>query len=228
MTRVIRGTGRALVLAGLATAAAVALSACSAGQVTQTSDQVAAVPGFSFTAPAPNGGNVGVRNITAAYNGPKGYAKGANAPLELWIFNETTSPVDVEISSSSAASVTLVSGPASGATESPAASASPSASASASAKPNASASVSPTPAETKAPTAGKPAKVTIPAAGYVVLSQSSGTFARLNGLTQDLPPGSSVHLTFKFSNGVTFDAEAPMGIPLSPLPRSPIEGAGHE
>ncbi|MBB5870733.1 hypothetical protein F4553_004112 [Allocatelliglobosispora scoriae] len=240
MTRVIRGTGRAIVLAGLAAAAAVAVSACGAGQVTQTSDQVAAVPGFSLTAPVAGGGSVGVRNITVDYSGAKPYAKGASAPLALWIFNETAKPVDVEIKSTSGSAVTIVGGAVTTITPSPSASAGASAAPSASASVNASASASPaapsasvsasaspTAAASSAP-AGKPAKVTIPANGYVVLSKAAGAFAQINGLTEELVPGASAQLTFTFSNGVSFDAEAPVGSPLSPLPRTPIEGIEHE
>lgn len=230
MTLVNRGIGRAIALAGLAAVAAAALGACSAGQVTQTSDQVAPVPGFSASAPAPSGGTVGIRNSTIAFD-PKGYAKGGRAPLQIWLYNESASAVDVEITSTDAASVTLL-----GTAPAPAEpTASPSAPVSASpAPPGPSVSVSASPGATQSPSAspspteskpaGKPAKITIPAAGFVILNANAGNVAWLNGLTRQIRPGESANVTFTFSNGAVIPAVLPVAIPLTPLPRVPLEG----
>jgi len=67
----------------LAVAAALTLSACAAGQISQTADQVSAIDGGNGRV-----GQIGVLN--ALLTNPKGneYAKGSSAPLRLWLSNE--------------------------------------------------------------------------------------------------------------------------------------------
>jgi copper(I)-binding protein len=78
--RRVRGSALAAVSVGLATAL---LAACSAGQVSQTADQVAAVSGRDISTAD---GRIALRDVTLAYN-PQGYATGATAPLLVRIFN---------------------------------------------------------------------------------------------------------------------------------------------
>ena len=74
-------------LAAVAVATTGLLSACGAGQLAQTAQVQPGVPGINTQ--APDGRQVYVRNAALDYSGPKGYAQGANAPMSLWIFNDT-------------------------------------------------------------------------------------------------------------------------------------------
>src|SRR5439155_17840999 len=62
----------------------------SAGQIAQTAEVNPGVAGINTQAPDRM---VYLRNATVDYFGPKGYPKGTNAPLALWIFNNTTGPI---------------------------------------------------------------------------------------------------------------------------------------
>jgi copper(I)-binding protein len=79
-----RPTRAALVVGALI--GAVALAGCGAGQITQTSDQVAAVEGANAGT-----GQIAVRNATFEFDGPAEgdavYPVGGNAPLEMAIVN---------------------------------------------------------------------------------------------------------------------------------------------
>ncbi len=79
-----RPTRAALVVGALI--GALALAGCGAGQITQTSDQVAAVEGANAGT-----GQIAIRNATFEFDGPvEGaavYAVGGNAPLEMAIVN---------------------------------------------------------------------------------------------------------------------------------------------
>src|SRR5689334_7393631 len=90
------GNRRAVLSAGVAVAAAVALAGCSAGQVAETAIKRSTSPGVNIN----NSNNsVGIRNLSVTYNGPDGYAAGSNAPLEVGLFNLTTQEVTVLIGS---------------------------------------------------------------------------------------------------------------------------------
>ncbi|GIH21125.1 hypothetical protein [Rugosimonospora africana] len=67
------------------------LAACSAGQLAETSKITAAVPGAYSTVQAGDRPDetIQVANATVDYNGPKGYAIGDDAPLSIWIFDNT-------------------------------------------------------------------------------------------------------------------------------------------
>jgi copper(I)-binding protein len=79
-----RPTRAALVVGALI--GALALAGCGAGQITQTSDQVAAVEGASAGT-----GQIAVRNATFEFDGPSEgdavYPVGGDAPLEMAIVN---------------------------------------------------------------------------------------------------------------------------------------------
>ncbi|TQM15798.1 copper(I)-binding protein [Pseudonocardia kunmingensis] len=84
---------------------ALALAGCGAGQITQTSDQVAAVEGANATA-----GQIAVRNATFEFDGPvEGdavHAVGADAPLSMTIVN-TGAELDRLVSASSPVATTV-------------------------------------------------------------------------------------------------------------------------
>jgi hypothetical protein len=212
---------------GVAAAAALVAAACSAGQVAETARKAPSAPGANgqatVSASGAPAGTVSVRNVQVVYLDSVGYPQGGNAPLDVRIFNDTNSEVTVEVSSPAAASVVLTSGAAAPTrTPEPAESASPDASASAGA------SGSPQPSPTAEPSpgaAGEPARLTIPAGGFVVLNPNQERYLQLTGLTEKLPPGGSVPLVFDFGRGVTIKLNAPVGVPLTPLPRATPEEA---
>ncbi|GAA3363636.1 copper chaperone PCu(A)C [Saccharopolyspora gregorii] len=91
-----------LTSAALGLGAVLALAGCSAGQVTETDTQVAAVAGGSGDA-----GGIGVRNATLSFpeTGSR-YAEGASAPLAAVLINDGAEADKlVEASSTYAASV---------------------------------------------------------------------------------------------------------------------------
>lgn len=82
MSRTVRLPRRVLVPVVAVMAAALALSGCAAGQIAQTANQVAAIDGANGTV-----GQLGVRNALLATPTGSDYAKGADAPLQLWVSN---------------------------------------------------------------------------------------------------------------------------------------------
>ncbi|BCY15289.1 hypothetical protein [Actinoplanes sp. L3-i22] len=218
-------TRRAALVAGVATAGAIALAGCSAGQVAETAALDTPIAGVNADAKSADG-LVSVRNAQVEYNGLKGYAKGANAPLELSLYNQTEKDVTVTIASTPATQPQVVSGtqvgfvteaapvqPAAGASE-PAVGASV----------DASAPVLPvTPA---APTV-TPAEIKIKALGSALYRSSDAQKLQIIGLSDNLVPGAKVNLVFHFSNGAPdLTIQAPVAIPLTPASRAP--GLEHE
>lgn len=215
-----------MLFAGGAAAAVLALSGCGAGMISQTADQVAAVPGYSMTVPVPGGGNIALRDAMVAYPGIKGYPAGASAPLQLRIFNDTEQPVTLEsITSNDAASVKLGTAADLKATPSPAA-ASPAASPTGTASPKAAGSPSPAASPSPSPAAAAPAKPVIQPGGYLELTPQAGQLALLTGLKKPLANGEGVHLKLTFSNGVVIETlpgtVVPVAPPLSLAPRVPV------
>lgn len=187
------------VIAGLAIAAGtLGVSACSAGFVTQTSGQVAAVPGANADGGPDNA--ISLRDLQVAYPGTQGYAAGADAPLVVRIFNNGTRAITLRsVSAGSAAdSVRLVGGP------SPAA---PS--------PEATPGASPLPT----PTGQTSLSLSVPAGSFLLLVPGTGPFLQLSGLKQPLVPGQSVLLTFAFDDGSTIHLNVPFAPAPSAAPR---------
>jgi hypothetical protein len=190
-------------LAGAFLGAALLLAGCSAGQIAETANKEASVQGVDAEAEVGDG-SVAVRNAMVAYPGPEGYESGEDAPLDVWIFNDTRSEVTVTVRPGAvgedadalvrAASVELVDGDtAAGGNESPAA-------------------------------GGQPAaRVQISAGGYSALTEDNGTYLRLVDLAGALPAGKAVPLVFEFSNGATIQVEAPVAAPLTAEPRATPE-----
>ena len=221
-----RRTGRVVTYAVVAGAcAALALTGCSSGQLTQTGSQVAAVPGTNVTI-----GSIALRDLTIQYNGPDGYRMGDNAPLGVRIFNEGQEPVTLTgVTADKAEAVTLVDAP--GATASaappsaspspalpPSPGASPSAGASPATSPSPGASPSPatppSPSPSPAPSASSRLSIQIPPHGYVLMVPEQGSYLELTRLKEPVVPGDTVRVTFTFDNG----ASVPIDIPLVPPP----------
>jgi hypothetical protein len=227
--------GAALVVAAAALAAA---SACSSGLITQTSNQVAAVPGANAYA-GPNG-EVALLGIMIAYNGPQGYPIGGNAPLIVRIFNNGATAVKlVGASAAGAARVEIVTDNASPPAEqtpdptgSPDATATPGADPSASPGADPSASPDAEPTSTPAPAAGgQDIDVEVPPAAYKLLVPGTGAYLQLTDLTAALTPGATVRVTFDLEIGTekaSVEMAVPVAPPQTPVPRVSADVAEHE
>ncbi len=104
MTAIRKPTRRVATAIALAAGAAIALSACGSGQVSQTAVQQAAVNGNSASA-----GDIALRNVHIAYPSSEEYSiePGGKAVLAFTIVNESTETTDklVSITTDYAASV---------------------------------------------------------------------------------------------------------------------------
>ncbi|MEV8514451.1 hypothetical protein [Dactylosporangium sp. NPDC051484] len=222
---------RTLLRAGLLATAALGvglLSACGAGQITQTDTQVPAVPGINVNS---TDGNIALRDGVVAYAAE--YKTGSTVPINVRLFNNSTQTVKLTGVTSDSGSVVLVGG------AKPAAAAAAAApSASGSKKPSGHASSS---SEAEAPEALAPTSagssniaVTIPVNGIAVLTRESGTYLAVDKLTgQPLRSGDSlknVVFTFTYADGKTTTITVPnlpMTTPLTPLPK-PSSVVHHE
>lgn len=240
------GTRRAVLAVGAASVAAAVLAGCGAGQVAETSLKRPSNQGVNEEN---SDGSVAIRNLAVVYNGTQGYPANANAPVEVGLYNQTTRPITVTVTSSrptdgtdvadtiTASSVVLIGGNASG---QPAASSDqlnvPSATpsvptpiGSASAPvPEASSSVLPgtvpNPSESATPSApeGQPAKITLPPNQGATFLPGDAQTLQLMGLAKALRPGQSVYVTFSFDNGAKpLTLAAAIGTPASPASRAP-------
>jgi len=61
-----------------------------------------------------------------------------------------------------------------------------------------------------------------------ILDPTGQRYLQITGLSEDLRPGQNVVLTFRFDNGVEIKTPVPIAVPLSPLPRTPLEFDDHE
>jgi copper(I)-binding protein len=233
------GTRRAVLAAGAAAVVAAVLAGCSAGQVAETSLKRPSDQGVNSDN---SDGSVAVRNLSVVYNGTEGYAAGDNAPLELGLYNQTTQPITVTVSSArptdgtdvadngTATSVVLVDSNVSAQPAAP--SATPEAptpiGSSGTVVPEPSSSVlpgtvpSPSTGATPAAAAGQPAKITIAPNGYSSFLPGDTQVLQLTGLTKALRPGQAVYVTFTFDNGAQpLTLAAPAGTPATPVSRGP-------
>ncbi|WBB74116.1 hypothetical protein O7602_00695 [Micromonospora sp. WMMD1128] len=230
MTRSIRGSRRpALLLAGTA-AAGLLLAGCGTGQVAETANKIPSVQGVNVQT---SDNLYKVRGLYVQFPGPQGYEAGANAPLNVVIYNDSEAPVTVTVTTDSARDILLTGAagasgaatptgsPTEPASVSPTAadpSASPSQSLEVPASPSAgeSGSASPSPSESESAPAGQPARIEIPALGYAQLNSGNPQFLQLVGLNQKLVVGQQVNLTFDFGNGQVIRTPAQVGVPLTP------------
>ncbi|MEV0567317.1 hypothetical protein [Dactylosporangium sp. NPDC050588] len=244
MTRTIPAARRRTVLgAALLASAALGvglLSGCSAGQITQTDTQVAAVPGVSANS---TDGLIALRDGAVAYSNE--YKPGSVVPIEVRLFNNAKQSVKLTGVTSASGTVVLVGGampaaaaaaPAPTSAAPSPSSASPSAPRSGSGSPSAPASASKSPSAVAAPAPVGSAKmaVEIPVGGFVALSQSTKTYLAVEKLSGEvLMAGGAladVKFTFTYADGTTTELtldELPMTVPLSPLPK-PTSVVGHE
>jgi hypothetical protein len=240
------GTRRAVLVAGVATITAAALTACGAGQIAETSVKNPSVYGVNTQN---SDRSVLIRGLAVVYRNTEGYPAGSSAPLELNLYNQTRQAITVLVSSQpsaqadegivSARQVTLV-----GEAPSPAGSAIPEPSgsrpaatpdpdvpdtasqpSSSAVQPGASAGPSAQSSASAQPTgAGRPARIEIGPLNNVIFRPGDATVMQATGLTDALMPGMALNLVFEFSNGAEpLVVPAPMAIPLSPASRAPGE-----
>lgn len=103
MSRSVRHPRRLIFPVAVALAAALTLSGCAAGQISQTADEVAAIDGANATV-----GVVGVRNALFATPAGPLWKAGADVPLMFWVTNDGPA-IDTltQISTPAAGSVTI-------------------------------------------------------------------------------------------------------------------------
>ncbi|MGI5246575.1 hypothetical protein [Dactylosporangium sp. CA-139066] len=223
-------TGRRPVLrAALLASAALGLglvSACGAGQVTQTAEQVPAVPGVNVNSAD---GNIALRDGVVAY--ADSYKPGSTVPINVRLFNNSTQAVKLTGVTSDNGKFVLVGGPKASVAATPAAaSGTPSASGSkkpaGSASPSESASESPAAPPPPVSAGSSEISVAIPVNGVVLLSKDSQTYLAVDKLTgPPLVAGGSltnVVFTFTYADGKTTTItlpDLPMTPPLTPLPK---------
>jgi hypothetical protein len=207
------------------------LSACGSGQITQTDNQVASVPGINLSSAD---GKLAVRDAVVAYADQ--YKTGATVPLSVRLFNNAEQSVKLTGATSDNGSIVLVGGPQPSSAPSPIpTSAAPTVTPSGSKKPSGSASPSesPTPAAPPKPASAGSSQIAveIPVAGLAVLSKDGGdTYLAVDKLTgAPLLAGGAlknVVLTFTYADGKTTTItlpDLPMTPPATPLPKpSPV------
>ena len=210
--------GAVLVGASLLTGIA-ALSACSAGQITQTDSQVASVPGVNVNSAD---GQVALRNGMIVY--AEDYQPNTTVPLDMRLFNNSvqTARLTGAVPADGNGTVVLIGGPTPSAAASPAAPPSIAPSSSGSASPSGPASPSAAPSPTAVGSAQL--SVEVPQGGLRVLDPSvPGGYLALIGRSANIQAGKTVAFTFTFTYGdgstTTLSADLPVGVPLSPPSR---------
>jgi hypothetical protein len=234
------GTRRAALATGVATLAAVALAGCSAGQVAETALKNPSVFGVNSNS---SDRTIFIRNLAVSYPGTVGYPAGADAPLQLGLYNQTQQVITVLVSSQpvtdvegvvSARAVSLTGGSATTPSAPSTAIPEPSGSRPSGGQddqntdqvPDPSANPSPgaTPSTqpTSAGAATRPARIEIGPLGAVTFLPEDAEKLVATGLSGRLLPGQSLNLVFEFSTGADpLVLRAPMAVPLSPASRAP-------
>jgi hypothetical protein len=241
------GTRRAALATGVATLAAIALAGCSAGQVAETALKNPSVYGVNAES---SDSSVFIRNLAVGYNSSAGYAAGADAPLQVGLYNQTRQPITVLVSSQpataaseqktvlAARAVALVGGAAT-ASAAPTAVPEPSGSRPSGGQddqntdqipdPSAGPSTSASASASAPATAGRPARIELGPLGAATFLPADAEKLVATGLSGKLAPGASLNLVFEFSNGAQpLVLQAPVAVPLSPASRAPGSESEHE
>ncbi|RRR96393.1 hypothetical protein [Glycomyces terrestris] len=224
-------TARRAAAIAIAGAAAATLSACGAGQVTQTDVKVSAIAGVNL-----DEGDLALRDLQVEFDSAEGYAAGDDAALRAWIGNEgddearltgvvayaseedALADADETLTDTWAGTVTLVS-PAAPVEETPAEDATPSEGTSESP-----AGETPSEGESESPAAEEPEfegdpviDVAIAPSDYVRLDQGveDGDYLLVEDLAVDLPVGGRLWVKFVFADGTEALAALPIGQDLT-------------
>jgi len=223
---------------------AVALTACSAGQLAQTANVKASVDGASGDV-----GGMALRTVVIAYPDGGKYPKGVDARLEFVMVN-TTDHDDalVEVRTDAAERVTLATRPAATGSAIPSGSESATPTPSPSPSPSPSSTPSPTPtgsgtgsgtatptgspsppvsssappptSPTPSPTPEPPGRIEVPAQSLVAC-RDGGPAVTLVGLTRELRAAELVQVTFVFEQAGELTLTVPVAVPTSELPPPP-------
>jgi copper(I)-binding protein len=180
--------------------APVALTACSAGQVNQTSTQLRDKVGAQVRL-----GDLELRGIQLAYPQDGSYVAGDDAELQMSIVNSGSEDDALTGISGTGFSRVRVTGSSSGTVVA--------------ASPSAAATTTPPPATATASGGGRAVDITIPAHSAIFLGQNAPTVT-LVSLGQDLAPAQTMDLTFTFERGGEVTVPVPVAAPSSNVPRT--------
>jgi copper(I)-binding protein len=178
----------------------VALSACSAGQVNQTSTQLRDKVG-----PQVQVGDLELRGIQLAYPQDGSYVAGDDAELQMSIVNSGSEDDALTGISGTGFSQVRVTGSSSGTVVA--------------ASPSAAATTTPPPAPATASGGGRAVDITIPANSSIFLGENAPTIT-LVSLGQDLTPAETMDLTFTFERAGKVTIPVPVAVPSSEVPQS--------
>lgn len=194
-----------LASAALGLGAVIALAGCSAGQVTETDTQVAAVSGGSGDV-----NNVGVRNAMLTFpEGQSRYTAGSSAPLQAVLINDGAQDDKlVQANSPFAQSVQIGQ-----TTDLPA---------------HTSLHALGQPQESSQPSEGaQPAQQPEQQPAQGSATSQRQVSITLNGLTQDITPGVTVPVTFVFAKSGPVTVQVPIAHDEGPRPEHGTGGGGH-
>ncbi len=179
----------------------IALTACSAGQVTQTATQNRDKVGALAEA-----GDITLRQVLLEYPDGGSYASGDDVPLIMAIVNGSNEEDTLTGIEGEAFDGVVVTGEA---TPSPAVPNSPSAAPSSPA----------TPATPTTPSASSRVDIPVPGGTTVFIGGDDGVSVELAGLTEELTTGQSVELTLTFERAGEITVPALVATPDRVLPR---------
>lgn len=218
-------------------AAGLALTGCGAGNRAATSEMGTAISGINVDV-----GDLALRDLRVDFGQRGVYLEGQAAPLRVWIDNRGDEPIVLEAVESPVAEAVTLATEVILDEETPSdASATPTADASASpegevtespgadeASPSPGASETPT-GESESPDGGEVVTellgepefaIEIKPGEFVQLVPARGSFLLLEGLTEEVGLGSTVEVTFFFSNGEEVTVDLPVGEPTELASRS--------
>ncbi|NYJ06091.1 copper chaperone PCu(A)C [Petropleomorpha daqingensis] len=177
------------------------ITACSAGQVNQTSSQQRDKVG-----PSVEVGDLTLRGVQLAYPTDGSYAPGEDAELQMSIVNSGTEDDALVGIKGTGFSEVRVTGSASGTV---------------SASPSGSAAATTTSAPAQATTSGgaRALDITIPAGSGVYLGENAPTVT-LVSLGQELAPAQTMDLTFTFEKAGDVTIAVPVAVPASNVPQT--------
>jgi copper(I)-binding protein len=180
--------------------APVALTACSAGQVNQTSTQLRDKVG-----PMVQVGDLELRGIQLAYPEDGSYVPGDDAELQMSIVNTGSEDDALTGISGTGFSRVRVTGSSSGTVIA--------------ASPSAAATTTSPPATATASGGGRAVDITIPARSSIFLGQNAPTVT-LVALGEGLTPAQTMDLTFTFDRAGDVTVAVPVAVPSSNVPQT--------
>jgi copper(I)-binding protein len=176
------------------------ITACSAGQVNQTSTQLRDKVG-----PEVQVGDLTLRGMQLAYPTSGSYAPGDNAQLQMSIVNSGPEDDALVGIKGTGFSEVRVTGSASGTVVAP--------------SPSAGATTTPPPAPATTSGGARAVDITIPSNSSVFLGQNAPTITLVN-LRQELTPAQTLDVTFTFRKAGDVTVPVPVAVPSSNVPQT--------